>query len=134
MHPSSPPHFFFFFNDTATTEIYTLSLHDALPIQPAATPRQTSWDAARARGSGLSPNPWLHRRAAPNWFSRSKARSQDRDGRVFVETRDRAAVRRVANPLGVGHMGETHFQFGADRPATQRPSTQRAAPACCPAG
>src|SRR5258708_23791396 len=30
---------FFFFNDTATTEIYTLSLHDALPIlrlQPAA--------------------------------------------------------------------------------------------------
>src|SRR3989304_9242313 len=32
---------FFFFNDTATTEIYTLSLHDALPIlhalQPACT-------------------------------------------------------------------------------------------------
>src|SRR5258708_39064269 len=27
-------HFFFFFNDTATTEIYTLSLHDALPICP----------------------------------------------------------------------------------------------------
>src|SRR3712207_8892794 len=26
------PLFFFFFNDTATTEIYTLSLHDALPI------------------------------------------------------------------------------------------------------
>src|SRR2546422_8535040 len=25
----------FFFNDTATTEIYTLSLHDALPIYPA---------------------------------------------------------------------------------------------------
>src|SRR5258707_3955476 len=25
---------FFFFNDTATTEIYTLSLHDALPIWP----------------------------------------------------------------------------------------------------
>src|SRR6266480_7873793 len=35
--------FFFFFNDTATTEIYTLSLHDALPIfelaeQPARQP------------------------------------------------------------------------------------------------
>src|SRR5256885_12394495 len=27
-----PLSFFFFFNDTATTEIYTLSLHDALPI------------------------------------------------------------------------------------------------------
>src|SRR3712207_6863169 len=29
---------FFFFNDTAPTEIYTLSLHDALPISPAASP------------------------------------------------------------------------------------------------
>src|SRR6267378_4753938 len=28
--------FFFFFNDTATTEIYTLSLHDALPILPGS--------------------------------------------------------------------------------------------------
>src|SRR5256885_11483860 len=28
----TPLSFFFFFNDTATTEIYTLSLHDALPI------------------------------------------------------------------------------------------------------
>src|SRR6266699_5926232 len=30
--------FFFFFNDTATTEIYTLSLHDALPILAARRP------------------------------------------------------------------------------------------------
>src|SRR2546430_5920323 len=30
---------FFFFNDTATTEIYTLSLHDALPILPLSTAR-----------------------------------------------------------------------------------------------
>src|SRR6266480_8122300 len=29
--------FFFFFNDTATTEIYTLSLHDALPILRCST-------------------------------------------------------------------------------------------------
>src|SRR5690349_8129651 len=29
-------YFSFFFNDTATTQIYTLSLHDALPISPAA--------------------------------------------------------------------------------------------------
>src|SRR6266536_4717898 len=33
--------FFFFFNDTATTEIYTLSLHDALPIRPGR-PSMTS--------------------------------------------------------------------------------------------
>src|SRR2546422_5573797 len=30
----------FFFNDTATTEIYTLSLHDALPISRGADPRR----------------------------------------------------------------------------------------------
>src|SRR6266704_6498364 len=33
---------YFFFNDTATTEIYTLSLHDALPISP---PRCTTGSA-----------------------------------------------------------------------------------------
>src|SRR2546427_13306138 len=33
--PASLRFFFFFFNDTATTEIYTLSLHDALPISGA---------------------------------------------------------------------------------------------------
>ena len=32
--------FFFFFNDTATTEIYTLSLHDALPISYQFSLRQ----------------------------------------------------------------------------------------------
>src|SRR2546429_3583002 len=32
MVPCIPIFHFFFFNDTATTEIYTLSLHDALPI------------------------------------------------------------------------------------------------------
>src|SRR5437879_6687753 len=36
MHPSRSPFSspFFFFNDPAPTEIYTLSLHDALPISP----------------------------------------------------------------------------------------------------
>src|SRR5256885_7999011 len=33
-----PISFFFFFNDTATTEIYTLSLHDALPISRRPAP------------------------------------------------------------------------------------------------
>src|SRR2546426_8268568 len=46
---------FFFFNDTATTEIYTLSLHDALPIcgrgRGAPGPPPSSGPAA-ARGPG----------------------------------------------------------------------------------
>src|SRR2546427_6931210 len=41
---------FFFFNDTATTEIYTLSLHDALPIWRA--PRRPPAPPRRSRASG----------------------------------------------------------------------------------
>src|SRR3712207_9426244 len=36
---------FFFFNDTATTEIYTLSLHDALPIYLEVAPREADGGA-----------------------------------------------------------------------------------------
>src|SRR2546430_2666826 len=44
----SLPNFFFFFNDTATTEIYTLSLHDALPILPRpARPRPCAGSPSR---------------------------------------------------------------------------------------
>src|SRR5688572_32103596 len=39
----------FFFNDTATTEIYTLSLHDALPI--CTTPSARSADSSSRRSS-----------------------------------------------------------------------------------
>src|ERR1039457_2067229 len=41
--------FFFFFNDTATTEIYTLSLHDALPISDRV-PNRAPKDSARPTG------------------------------------------------------------------------------------
>src|SRR5437870_11100508 len=43
---------FFFFNDTATTEIYTLSLHDALPISPCAGPRGPPPSPGAAGGAG----------------------------------------------------------------------------------
>src|SRR3982750_730715 len=43
--------FFFFFNDTATTEIYTLSLHDALPICRCAR-------CSSGRGWPSSPSGW----------------------------------------------------------------------------
>src|SRR2546428_7593907 len=42
---------FFFFNDTATTEIYTLSLHDALPISRAVERRAIAPQLARRRSS-----------------------------------------------------------------------------------
>src|SRR2546430_15601509 len=42
---------FFFFNDTATTEIYTLSLHDALPISRANRPKRAMEPFAVGRPS-----------------------------------------------------------------------------------
>src|SRR2546429_9909888 len=47
--------FFFFFNDTATTEIYTLSLHDALPI--SARPRPESRAAVGIQGPSARTGP-----------------------------------------------------------------------------
>src|SRR6266540_7388925 len=53
--------FFFFFNDTATTEIYTLSLHDALPISAepyylnaeALAPADVRWPRSEEHTSEL---------------------------------------------------------------------------------
>src|SRR5687768_18264521 len=54
--------FFFFFNDTATTEIYTLSLHDALPIyRGGALPTGRRRGVARGVGRAV---PRLARAAA----------------------------------------------------------------------
>src|SRR3712207_8535570 len=49
----------FFFDDTATAEIYTLSLHDALPISPALTwsSAATGWRSSRPRASRRSCRP-----------------------------------------------------------------------------
>src|SRR5260370_24678080 len=59
---------FFFFNDTATTEIYTLSLHDALPI---------CWPAvARRRRPRLRPLP-LPRPLLPLQPSRSEEHTSE---------------------------------------------------------
>src|SRR5256885_13218292 len=44
--------FFFFFNDTATTEIYTLSLHDALPIYRIELSRDLKVQANQAVAQG----------------------------------------------------------------------------------
>src|SRR6266704_6356783 len=61
--------FFFFFNDTATTEIYTLSLHDALPISPKPGPCWTDRSAAGAS---------RRRRRVP--FQRFSDSGEHRDG------------------------------------------------------
>src|SRR5690348_18129210 len=60
---------FFFFNDTATTEIYTLSLHDALPISWATRRSWVCWRLASATQVAYSRR-WVK-------ASLSKARSEE---------------------------------------------------------
>src|SRR5712664_4857489 len=66
---------FFFFNDTATTDIYTLSLHDALPISPGPlkkpdTPCSTiSTNPPRAYPATGQPAIWASAQTIPNGSS-----------------------------------------------------------------
>src|SRR6185437_17139086 len=113
--------FFFFFNDTATTEIYTLSLHDALPIsrerdagargvrrldQPAAAHpghRACGW-APAAHGGGLDPRESRH--AAPGRCPPERpARSSHRAG---LHGRRRAGGDAAPAPYGVAARRCTH--------------------------
>src|SRR3712207_9419645 len=81
---------FFFFNDTATTEIYTLSLHDALPISGGRCVRRGGQPGHRGGHRPLRPAAGrprradrrggarrLHRDAAPRGGGRDRARSEE---------------------------------------------------------
>src|SRR2546422_7602172 len=84
--------FIFFFNDTATTEIYTLSLHDALPISPSSSRtastcrRRSACCAPRAIASSLTPTPTASsRRARPR--SRSEEHTSELQSRLHLVCR-----------------------------------------------
>src|SRR3712207_8044744 len=75
-----------FFNDTATTEIYTLSLHAALPISAATTTKATvAWSAPW----GLPPSsPAAAPNTAPGWAScRSEEHTSELQSRQYLVCR-----------------------------------------------
>src|SRR3712207_8655213 len=89
--------YFFFFNDTATTEIYTLSLHDALPIcstflcaakRPTyrsrlscgSEPRRSAIAAARSRSRG-------NRRSEMRSSGRSEEHTSELQSRQYLVCR-----------------------------------------------
>src|SRR3989454_5323515 len=95
-------HIFFFFNDTATTEIYTLSLHDALPIsiiRDVDVARGVQRDAPRAIETGVAAAVNHGRRrgvsARPGRVGRDAVRSA-------VDDVERFAARRHRRPLTRG--------------------------------
>src|SRR2546430_4028336 len=67
--------FFFFFNDTATTEIYTLSLHDALPISCGGSDDTARRTGSRPDGTAVVP---AERRAAAIGRARHRSLSRHR--------------------------------------------------------
>src|SRR3712207_7818471 len=75
--------FCFFFNDTATTEIYTLSLHDALPISSKrccsrAPPRTSGSRCGRPRGSPHATTcAGCSTPCCRSWAARSPPRSEE---------------------------------------------------------
>src|SRR2546430_12843341 len=70
--------YFFFFNDTATTEIYTLSLHDALPISTTSRSviSRSSWNVF-TKGCPIRADTFqsMARKSSPCWYSRTSANS-----------------------------------------------------------
>src|SRR3712207_7455968 len=72
--------YLFFFNDTATTEIYTLSLHDALPIWRWWRRRRRSGRATGRAGPGASSTRgmWQHRRTRTTREARGTAGRRSR--------------------------------------------------------
>src|SRR5258707_4392680 len=89
--------FFFFFNDTATTEIYTLSLHDALPISaPISNVRRKLGGTWRTEYEWLkrSTNPKRRGNTSCQYFIKSsliRCWSGPSGGKVFGQ-RDAAAL------------------------------------------
>src|SRR3712207_9354448 len=79
MHAQAHALSLFFFNDTATTEIYTLSLHDALPILRPRRSRSST--ATWPRGActtvrGTAATGGVHRRPR-RWRTGSSPRSEE---------------------------------------------------------
>src|SRR2546427_1912033 len=73
-----PCHFLFFFNDTATTEIYTLSLHDALPISPCcgcSRPRSATCCRTRRQTQSTRPSASAPKRRSEEHTSELQSQS-----------------------------------------------------------
>src|SRR2546430_13503782 len=64
---------FFFFNDTATTEIYTLSLHDALPISPRLSAERRTDETCLDRAEFTTPGASRYYRMGRQSFTDRKS-------------------------------------------------------------
>src|SRR2546429_5987245 len=93
--------FFFFFNDTATTEIYTLSLHDALPISLKRRPARAACSAPTTPGRPGVESAATRRCGAAAGISRSEEHTSELQSRLhlvcrlLLEKKKKKKVRRL---------------------------------------
>src|SRR3712207_7433102 len=79
---------FFFFNDTATTEIYTLSLHDALPISKHPVPPISRDGPSESHQPGPAMSRWAQDRSATNCSrNRSEEHTSELQSRQYLVCR-----------------------------------------------
>src|SRR6266568_9202303 len=86
---------FFFFNDTATTEIYTLSLHDALPISSSlstAVAAAASSPAVTQTPSYSGANPSQRRRERSAWRTSRCSSGMEKAATVHCPDQERELV------------------------------------------
>src|SRR2546427_3836785 len=103
---------FFFFNDTATTEIYTLSLHDALPISVAASAGMLACSvgavvsgSARVMETSSMARPWSLM-TSPSRSEEHTSELQSQSNlvcRLLLEKKKRLSPRAHGTELDVGH-------------------------------
>src|SRR3712207_9179660 len=79
--------YFFFFNDTAPTEIYTLSLHDALPIWATADHVPSGSATRRARSSSSTSSARCSRASGSTAAARSEEHTSELQSRQYLVCR-----------------------------------------------
>src|SRR3712207_8735861 len=103
---------FFFFNDTATTEIYTLSLHDALPISASSSAASASPSRTRA------PTPPPCGRARARWTAATgclgprPGRSEEHTSEL--QSRQYLVCRLLLEKKRSGHSFVSNFNEGSN--------------------
>src|SRR2546430_1570509 len=122
---------FFFFNDTATTEIYTLSLHDALPISGGRRDSVAEAGGRRAalRSAAVPPR-------EPGADLREERPGAGRGGGVRARAGENAGLcsrdRGIATLAGKGELTEGGVAHASAAPTRRRRVSQRAGTASRP--
>src|SRR2546422_2531997 len=116
IYTKTPSLSFFFFNDTATTEIYTLSLHDALPISDSGPTNRLS--RRHSLTGAISPCWSRSTRKLPKKRDRKSTRLNSSHGYISYAVFCLKKKKRTES-----HLVDLHSAHRARRGTLERPAT-----------